>query len=157
MSKRVPTYRFASYVFSEEEDENNDKDAIWLLSLDDKQMESFFNSCHNEWIVVIEKYLDRLVAWYRTVPQGAETIHLVNKLRELYTEAIKVEPDILSESLLEEITFDEFPVWASCVYLSIMSEEWNEVKNGKLILKFSGIYLLKGILKDIEDNGNNKD
>lgn len=147
---RTPTYTFAKYVYGEQFYKPLTKESIenrrWFLYLSDKQLEEFFTSCHNEWRLVLEKYLGYLCDRYANPPAGKGKVSVKNKLQELYAKSIKIQPK-LSVRVMDRVTPDEFPNWAARIYISTMFGGWDEVRLGKLILTFTGILYLKQLLE----------
>lgn len=154
--KRTPTYNFAKYVYGEQSKQPLTKGAIenrkWFLCLTDEQLVDFFNSCHNEWLPVLRKYLDILCEWYCNLPLGTDLESIKTKLQELYDKAIKLEPRLTAD-VMDSVTSDEFPNWAARVYISTMAKDFDPIQIGQLVVCFSGILYLKK-LKDLVPTKN---
>jgi hypothetical protein len=149
MSNLKPTYQLALKAFQTEKAAPDNHELVklqsWFYSLPDEQLAYFFESCHNEWLFIIEKYLDSLSEWYLRIPGGELEMAIHQKLMDHYKVVKSLMPDMEMETLSES-TCEGFETWAACVYLTNFSE-LRQGQMGRLITMMSGILFLKKLLE----------
>ena len=149
MTQRKPTYNFAKYVYGEQSKNPPTKEYVdnrkYFRTLNDEELKAFFVSCHDEWLSLIERYLDRLCESYHDSQDRGDEGFIKRELKRLYEVAIMAEPRLTVEKM-EEVKVDEFENWAARVYILTMITDFDEIRIGRLILTFTGIFFLKKFL-----------